>query len=156
MGERLAGYVYGTVVALSVIVAGARSFPHAPQHTAVLVAVTVATLWLAHVYAHALSASMANGGRISLAALRRIAHHEGSMIEAAVPLVLVLLLGSTELVSPHTAVWAAFGVGLGVLAAQGITLARVERLGPVATVAVVAANLGLGVLLIGLKLLVGH
>ena len=42
------------------------------------------------------------------------------------------------------------------LAVQGFVFARVERLGPAATAAVVALNLGLAVLLIWLKLLVGH
>jgi hypothetical protein len=43
-----------------------------------------------------------------------------------------------------------------VLCAQGITFARVEGMGRLGTLAVVAANLGLGVALVGLKLLVSH
>jgi hypothetical protein len=43
-----------------------------------------------------------------------------------------------------------------VLAVQGIAFARVEKLGWAGTIGVVAGNLGLGVLLIGLKLLVSH
>jgi hypothetical protein len=43
-----------------------------------------------------------------------------------------------------------------VLAVQGIVFARAERLGPLGTLAVVTANLGLGVLLVALKLLVAH
>jgi hypothetical protein len=42
------------------------------------------------------------------------------------------------------------------LAAQELTVARVERLGALATCAVVAANLGLGPFLIGLKRLLTH
>jgi hypothetical protein len=53
-------------------------------------------------------------------------------------------------------VWLAVALGLIVLAAQGVVFARVERLGFTATVAVVALNLGLGVLLVGLKLLISH
>jgi hypothetical protein len=53
-------------------------------------------------------------------------------------------------------VWAAFVLGLVVLAAQGITVARVERLGLLGTIAVVAGNVSLGVLLVGLKLVVSH
>ena len=60
------------------------------------------------------------------------------------------------LISTRTAVWLALGLGLAVLAAQGITFARIERLGWVATLVVVAVNVGLGVLLVGLKLLVVH
>jgi hypothetical protein len=53
-------------------------------------------------------------------------------------------------------VWIAFGLGLAVLAAQGIVFARIERLGRLGTLVVVSANLGLGVMLVGLKLLVSH
>ena len=52
--------------------------------------------------------------------------------------------------------WLAFSLGLAVLAVQGVVFARVERLGRLGTLAVVTANLGLGVLLVGLKLLVSH
>src|SRR5436190_291021 len=51
---------------------------------------------------------------------------------------------------------ARLGRGLGVLAAQGITVARVERFGRLGTLGVVAANVSLGVLLVGLKLVVSH
>jgi hypothetical protein len=53
-------------------------------------------------------------------------------------------------------VWTAFVLGLVVLGAQGIVFARVERLGVTATIGVVAANLGLGLVLVGLKVLVTH
>jgi hypothetical protein len=43
-----------------------------------------------------------------------------------------------------------------VLVAVGITFARVERLGRLGTLAVVAANLALGAALVGLKLVVAH
>ena len=51
LGQRLSGFIYGTIIALSVIVAGARAYPHSAGHIAVLVAVTCAVFWIAHVYA---------------------------------------------------------------------------------------------------------
>ena len=42
------------------------------------------------------------------------------------------------------------------LAAQGVVFARVERLGWIGMVAVVATNVLLGLLLIGLKLFLTH
>lgn len=119
-------------------------------------AVTVSVFWLAHVYADSLAHSVATDEHLSLAELRRIARDEAAIIEAAVPSVVALLLGAFGIISTELAVWAAVVVGLVVLCAQGITFARVERLGPLGTFAVVAANLGLGVLLVGLKLLVSH
>jgi hypothetical protein len=58
--------------------------------------------------------------------------------------------------SVRTSVWLAFSLALLVLAVEGIVFARVERLGVLGTIGVVAANLGLGVLLVGLKILVSH
>jgi hypothetical protein len=155
-GERLGGFIYGTILVLAVIVAGARAFEHEAGHIAGLVAVTVVVFWLAHVYADALAHAVAYDQHLSLADLRRIAHREASMVEAAVPPLVALLLGAFGIVSTRLAVWAAFGLGLVVLCAQGITFARVERMGRLGTLVVVAANLGLGVALIGLKLLVSH
>jgi hypothetical protein len=156
MGERLGGFIYGTIIVLAVLVAGARAYPHDAGHVAGLVAVTSVVFWLAHVYAHSLAHSVATDEHLSLAEVRYIARREGSIVGAAVPPIAALLLGAFGLISTRAAVWLAFGFGLAVLTAQGITFARVERLGRLATLAVVAANLGLGVLLVGLKLLVSH
>jgi hypothetical protein len=155
-GERLGGFIYGTIIVLAVLVAGTRAYPHDPAHIAALIAVTSVVFWLAHVYAHSLGHSVATDEHLSLAELRRIARREGSLVEAAVPPLCALMLGAFGLLSTRAAVWVAFGLGLAVLAVQGVVFARVERLGRLGTLAVVAANLGLGVLLVGLKLLVSH
>ena len=156
MGERLGGFIYGTIVALAVVVAGARAYPHGAGHIAVLVAATSVAFWLAHVYSNAVAHSVARDQHLSFGELRRIARREGSIIEAAVPPLAALLLGALGVISTQVAVWAAFALALVVLAAQGVTVARIERLGPLATLAVVAGNVSLGVLLVGLKLVVSH
>src|SRR5215218_10548637 len=156
MGERLGGFIYGTIVTLSVVVAGAKAYPDSPGHVAALAAVTCAVFWIAHVYAHSLGHSAAVGEHLSLAEVRRIGRREWSIVEAAVPPVAALLLGGIGLLEPRTAVWLAVALGLVVLGAQGVVFARVERLGALATLGVVSANLGLGVVLVGLKLLISH
>jgi hypothetical protein len=156
MGERLGGFIYGTIVVLAVVVAGARAYPKEPGHIAVLVVVTVGVFWLAHVYSHAIGHSVAHDEHLSLAELRHVARREASILEAALPSVVALLLGAVGILSPEVSVWAALILGLGVLVVEGLTFARVERLGWLGTLGVVSANLGLGVLLIGLKLLVTH
>ena len=155
-GERLAGFVYGTILTLSVVVAGARAFPHDPAHVAELVAVTSLVFWLAHVYAHWLGESVSHGGHLSFADLSRVMSREWSLVEAAVPPIAALLLGAAGLLSEKSALWLAFGLGLGVLFVEGIVFARVERLRLVPAVLVVLANLGFGVLLVALKLVLGH
>ena len=156
MGERLGGFIYGTIVMLAVLVAGAKAYPTAPGKIAALVAITSVVFWLAHVYAHSLAQSVARDEHLSLAEVRRIARHEGAIVEAALPSLGALMLGALGLISTRAAVWIAFGLGLAVLAVQGVVFARVERLGRLGTLTVVTANLGLGVLLVGLKLLVSH
>jgi hypothetical protein len=156
MGERLGGFIYGTIIVLSVIVAGARAYPDGAGRIAVIVLVTTCVLWLAHVYAHGLAHSVAHDEHLSLAELRHIARREGSIVEAALPPVGALAIGAFGWVSTNVALWAAFGLGLVVLVAEGIAFARVERLAWLGTLAVLGANLGLGLLLVGLKLLVTH
>jgi hypothetical protein len=155
-GERLGGFIYGTIIVLSVLVAGARAYPHDARNIAGLVATTCVAFWLAHVYSHALAHSVSNNRRISFTELREIAGREWSIVEAAVPPLAALVAGALGLVSTRNAVWIAFGLGLAVLAAEGIVVARIERLGRLGTLTVVATNLGLGVLLVGLKLIVSH
>jgi hypothetical protein len=156
VGERLAGFIYGTIVVLAVVVAGARAYPDDAGYIAALAGVTSVVLWVAHVYAHGLAHSVAHGRQLSSAELRSIARREGSILEAAVPPIAALLLGAFGVVSTDVAVWLAIGFGLVVLAVQGITFAHVERLGRLGTLLVVAANVGLGVVLVGLKLLLSH
>jgi hypothetical protein len=156
IGERLAGFIYGTIIVLSVLVAGSRAFPDDAGHIAALVAVTSTVFWLAHVYAHGLAHSVVHDEHLSLAELRRIARREGSIVEAAVPPLVALLLGAFGVFSTKAAAWVAFGLGLAVLAVQGVVFARVERLSWPGALLVVAANLGLGVLLVALKVFVAH
>jgi hypothetical protein len=155
-GERLGGFVYGTIVVLAVVVAGSKAYPHSAGNIAVLVVGTSIVFWLAHVYAHGIAHSVAEDRHLSLAALGAIARREGSLVEAAVPPAAALALGALGVISTQAAVWAALVLGLIVLAAQGFVVARIERLGWLGTVALVAANVTLGLVLVGLKLLVSH
>ena len=155
-GQRLGGFIYGTIVVLSVIVAGARAFPHEPGHVAVLCVATCGTFWLAHVYAHALGHSLAHGEHVSFAELREIAGRELPLVESALPPVVALLLGAFGVLEDNTALWLASGLGLGVLAVQGVIFARLERLGFLGMLLVVTVNVALGLILVALKLFVTH
>jgi hypothetical protein len=95
-------------------------------------------------------------GRLTRAQLGQLAGREASILEAGGPSVIALLLGAVGILSEDVSVWLAIGLGLGVLAVQGFVYARAERLGWIATTIAVTLNLGLGLLLIWLKLFVGH
>ena len=154
IGQRLSGFIYGTVIVISVVVAAARAYPDDAAQMAALVGVTAVVFWLAHVYAHGIAESVADDQHFSLGRLRRLARREASIVEAAIPPFVALLLAAFGLLSTKAAVWLAIGLGLAVLLAQGIIFARIERLGPIPTLGVVTANLLLGLALVGLKLLV--
>jgi hypothetical protein len=154
--ERLGGFIYGTILVLSVISVGARAYRHEAGEIAALVAATSLIFWLAHVYARAVAESIAHYHRLSFAELRHVARREGTIIAAAVPSTAALLLGAVGIVSTRAAVWAAFGLGLGLLVLQGLTFARVERLGRLGTFGIVTTNLVLGTALVGLKVFVSH
>ena len=138
------------------IVAGARAFPHEPGHVAVLCVATCVTFWLAHVYAHALGHSLAHGEHVSFDELREIAGRELPLVESALPPVVALLLGAFGVLEDNTALWLASGLGLGVLAVQGVIFARLERLGFLGMLLVVTVNVALGLILVALKLFVTH
>lgn len=156
MGEQLGGFLYGTIVVLAVIVAGARAYRDEPGHVVALVLITTGTFWLAHVYAQGLARSVSRSERLSVAELRRIARHEGAIVKAGGPPVLPLLLAMFGVMSPQTAYWIAMAIGLTVLGIDGLLFARALRLRPLAAIGVTAANLALGVVLVALKLVVTH
>ena len=156
MGERLGGFIYGTILVLSVVVAGAKAYPHKTGHIAALVIGTSVTFWLAHVYAHGVGLAVARDEHLSAAELGHIAYREASIVEAALPPFIALLLGAFGLISDNFAIWAALGLGVVVLAAQGLAVARVERMGLLGTLLVVAGNAAIGFVLIGVKIALNH
>ena len=156
MGERLGGFIYGTIVVLAVLVAGAKAYPNEAGKIAALVAITSVVFWLAHVYAHSLAQSVARDEHLSLAELRQIARREGSIVEAALPPLGALMLGAFGLTLDESRGVARVRPRPGRARRAGSRLRPRRAPGPLGTLTVVTANLGLGVLLVGLKLLVSH
>jgi hypothetical protein len=121
MGERLGGFIYGTIVVLSVLVAGSRAYPDDAGRIAVLVVVTSTVFWLAHVYAHGVADSIGREEHISLPDLRRMARREGAIVEATLPPVVALLLttGLSQVIALERS--------LGVTTGHDVTIEFVER-----------------------------
>jgi len=155
-GDRVAGFTYGTLVALSMLIAGAKLYPDDSGRIAAFVVLTTVALWLAHVYAHTIGQSVSHERRLRLPELRHIARREGAIVEAVLPPVVPLLLASAGLISGQVALWAAFGLGLVVLAVQGLQFARVERFGTLRTVFAVTVNVGVGLILVAAKVVLTH
>jgi hypothetical protein len=151
----IAATVYGTVLAMAALAAGAVEHL-SPDSLIVVVATTSGVIWLAHVYAHTLGESIERGRRLDWAELNSIGRRELPILVAAAIPASVLLLGAFGVISETPDIWLAFGIGFAALAVQGARYARVERLGPAATTGVIAANLALGGLVVMLKVLVSH
>jgi len=155
-GDRgIAATVYGTVLAMAALAAGAVE--HLDPGTLIaVVASTSAVIWVAHVYSHTLGESVERGRRLDWAEFSGIAAREVPILAAAAGPVAVLLLGEFHVIAETPDIWLAFGLGFVALAIQGARYARVERLGRGGTAAIIALNLTLGGVVVALKVLLSH
>ncbi len=154
-GGGIASTVYGTVVVMATLTA-AYATENDPWRLAVLVWTTAFVLWVAHLYAHGLAESISRRQRLSWEELKDIARRElGILVAAAVPSA-ALLLGALGILRESASVWLALGVGLAILVAEGVRYARIEALRPTAALTIVGANLGVGLLVVVLKVTVAH
>jgi hypothetical protein len=153
-GDNLAGGIYGTILVTSII--AATDFDENIWRSLALVLVTTSVFWLAHVYAHALAASLDARRSISLGVLRRVAVHEWPLLQAAVVPGLVLAAGGLGLLGTMTAYRLSVAYGVAALVWWGFVFARKERLSTHATVAVVLVNASFGLFIVAMKELVGH
>jgi hypothetical protein len=151
----IAGTVYGTIVVMGAVTAGSHDAGE-PWALAGIVVSTVIVLWIAHVYAHGLGESIGRGRRLDRAELFSVARRELAIPLAAVAPTASLVLGGLGVMRDTSAVWLALLIGLATLTVQGVRYARVERLGALGTATSVGLNLGLGLVIVGLKVLVAH
>lgn len=154
--ERIAGYVYGTIVALAAVTAGASAFEHDLWRLAAIVGISVLILWVAHVYAHGLGESLTLGRRLTGSEFTSIAGRELSIAFAAVLPLAAIVLGALGVFDDRTAVWIALGIGVAGLAVQGVRYARLGRLGLIGTAVSIASNVGLGLLIVAAKVILAH
>jgi hypothetical protein len=149
--ERIAGTIYGTILVMAVLAAGADNTTIDAWELDVIMVSTVLVLWAAHVYAHAIADSVTSGERLSRRAITGVARRESSIALAGVVPGIVLLLGVLGLYSDSTAVSVALGLCMVTLGIQGVRYARAARLSALATAVFVMANLALGLLIVTLK-----
>jgi hypothetical protein len=154
--ERIAGTVYGTIVVMGALAAGAHGGGIRALELAGIVAGTVIVLWLSHVYAHSLGESIHLDRRLDRAELASVARRELAIPLAAVAPIAALMLGAAGILEDSTAGWLAMALGLVALAAAGLLYAKAERLGFVGTVAAIGVNLALGLMIVALKVGLAH
>jgi hypothetical protein len=155
-GVRISGTVYGTIVVMSVLAAGAKAYRHQLWHLVVFGAVTVLVLWLAHVYSHGLGESLRVGRRLTMAELASICRREYSIVAAAVLPLVAVALGAAGVLEPPTSVQVALWIGVLALGAQGVRYVKLERLSRAAAVATIGLNLAIGLGLVALEVFLAH
>ncbi len=154
VGRSIASTVYGTVLVMATLTA-AYATEKDPWRLAAIVASTAGVLWFAHLYAHMLGETIA-GVRPDRHAILAVARVEVGILFAAVLPILALCLGAAGVLHETAAVWLALTIGLATLGYEGFRFARLERFGPVRTILATCVNLGLGLLVVLLKVLVAH
>jgi hypothetical protein len=154
--ETVAGTVYGTIIVMSVLAAGAKPYQHDLWRLLVLAGGSVVALWLAHVYSDALGESLKTGHRLKIAELSSIARREYSVVAVAILPLAAVGLGAAGVLADRTAVQLALWLGVATLAGQAIRYAQLERLSRSAAFVTVTLNLGIGLAIIALEVLVAH
>jgi hypothetical protein len=155
-GRSISGTVYGTILAMSVIAATGATGSAEPWRLAGFVASSAVIFWLAHVYASALDQSIRSRRRLDLESLGQVARHEAAIPLAAVPAVIALSLGALGVLRESRAIWLALALGVATLGVQAWRYSQLESLGRSKTIAVVAWNLALGLVIVGLKAAISH
>jgi hypothetical protein len=149
------GGLYGTVVVLAVITALTRG--HGDTGPGVVlggVLVTAVVFWIVHVYADTLAARVVEPHRRWRDLAVEHARHDITIVEAAIPPAVALLLGVLGVVARETAIWGAIALGLIDLFGWGVLLGRALGYGASRTVVIGMLNVGLGAVMVVLKVLV--
>ena len=154
--DRIASTVFGTITAMATVTVYGRIFPDDPWKVEELVASTAVVLWIAHLYTHALSESISEGRRLNPGRVWSLAVRELGILLAAIPPTLALTLGGLGLLDETASIWLALGLGLAILAVEGVRYARIEGLGSLGVLLAIAVNVGIGVLVVLLKAEVLH
>jgi hypothetical protein len=154
--ETIAGTVYGTIVVLSILTAGAASYEEDPWRLVGIMVSGTIVLWAAHVYSDGMGESARARRRLAPVELAAIARREASILLAAVLPVVAVTLGAAGVLSEVGALWLAFGLGAAALMVQALRYARLERLSRIGTAIAVGVNLAFGLIFVALKALLVH
>ena len=146
--------VYGLILATAVIAISRESDPSDAGQAAISTLVTALVFWLAHVYARLLGTAVSQDQGLTRAGVARAAREHWSLVEVAIPLVLILGLGAIGAIPERAALVAATILALVELAATGAYAAIRHGAGPGGTLLSAAFALMLGLFVVLLKVLI--
>jgi hypothetical protein len=151
--HRLAGAIYGTILATS-IVAAAGGDPSKLNRTFWIVLATSVVFWAAHVYSDLVAARMLLPRRLRKDEVRRIAVAEWPMLQSSWPILVALSLGTLHIIEKQAASDLAMVVGIGALFTYGLIAGRQEQLGRGRQLLSALVTTSFGLLILGLKIIV--
>jgi hypothetical protein len=155
--ERLdaTGAVYGSLLAASVIVGQAplkETVP--PVELAIILLATGAVFWLVHVYSRTLGHYVVDG-RFHRHRLAHVMREESPIILAAIPPAAAALLAGA-IGDASSAAWWAFIVAIAGQVVWAVVAAREAGQPPIGVFFAVVINLALGLVMVALKVFIGH
>ena len=153
--HHIAGAVYGTILATTVVATSGFG-PETVTRSLVIVAVTSAVFWAAHVYSLGIAARIVVRRPLSRVEQRSIAVAEWPMLQSSWPILLTLLLGSLGIIDPSTAISLAMAVGIGALFTYGFIMGRQEHLGWPRVLLNATVTGGFGLVILAMKVVVHH
>jgi hypothetical protein len=146
--------IYGTVLSLALITAYTAEEDLDLLLVALAVVVTNGVFWLAHAHADLLARRYFAGRPLTRAEIGEQLREAFPMVQASLPPVLGLVAGGVGLLDDDAAVYVALGIGVAELAGWGIATGRKDQLGALRTGALIGLNVGLGLTMVALKLLI--
>jgi hypothetical protein len=152
--SNLAGAIYGTILATSVVAGLSESGQVGKAPAAAVVLGTSVVFWIAHVYAGVLGLHLERRRGLSFELVRGVMTHEWPILVSGVPPAVVLALGSLGFYDRATGYAIAIGVGVLSLVLWGVAYAREQGYGLVGILVAGGLNGLLGVVIVGLKVLV--
>jgi hypothetical protein len=154
LGPRgLSAAVYGSLLVLTLIVAQTRSNAGEP-FVALTLFVAVAVFWLAEAWSELIAVRLA--GPVTMRGGLRVMAGELPMMGAAVLPALALMTRSVGLTTAEQAIDVALAVGLAQLFVWGLAVGRALGRGWTVTLAVAAADVALGLVIVAMKVFVLH
>lgn len=152
---RSADGVYGLLVSLAVATAASFTAP-----TSGVIAATVAgsaiVFWIAHIHAHLVALWARTDAHPAWSQVRHEAGRHLPLLVAALPALIVLFPAHLGVYGTGTAVWLLTAVTIALLAAWGIAISRLAKLSFAAGVFITSVNIGMGLLIVLLKVVVTH
>jgi hypothetical protein len=155
LAEQLSAASYGTVLVLAALALIDSSHVSSGLGWELVTGVGVAT-WIAHLYAEVVGDHVRQGSRLDRREITRAAMDGLPILLAAIPPALMLLLGRLDVLSAVVSQWTAVGVALLQLVGVGAFVGSLVSPGGARTWSYAAVTAVIGIVIVTVKVALGH